>query len=165
MASAAFLLLGIAALGHTGHRWAELSQSVDDALVAAIAAERALPPTRVARDAASAQRLAALVRSARHLNAPWSTILDELERHAGGEVALLAIDVDAAQGRVRVELEARRLKSQVDFAQRLGTSSTFERVTLGKHEPAERDPSKPVRMSLEARLVDGAHRTTAGGPP
>ena len=164
IAAAAFVLLALGTLASAVWRYAGMTAAVQAARAAADMAARATAPAVATVEAPSPPRLAALARSAHHLNVPWATILDELERHATKDVALLAIDPDAVQGRVRLEFEARRLQSLVDFAQRLGSSSGFERVALAKHEIVERDPAKPVRMSLEVKLARSGEMAIAGKP-
>lgn len=112
----------------------------------------------------SAPNWAARARIAQHLNFPWATVLNELERHASKDVAVVSIDPDAVHGRVRLELEARQLRSLIEYAERLGTSPEFDRVALGKHELAERDPAKPVRLSLEVKLTHANGRGVEGAP-
>lgn len=151
--AATFVLLALGSLTSAVWRYEEMNAAVLAARAAADTAARAASPAVVAVETASPPRLAALARSTHHLNVPWATILDELEKHAAKDVAVLAIDPDAVKGRVRLEFEARQLQSLVDFAQRLGRSPEFESVALAKHESVDRDPAKPVRMSLEAKLA------------
>ncbi len=154
IASAAFALVALGVLAAVLARYGELHAAVLTARAAAASAtQAATPPVAAAVVPPSPHRLSALARSTQHLNVPWAAILDELERHATQDVALLGIEPDAVQGRVRLELESRRLQPLVDFAQRLGRSSTFERVALAKHDTVERDPAAPVRMSLEVKLA------------
>jgi hypothetical protein len=162
--AATFALLAFGVLASALWRYAELNAAVLAARSAADTAARATAPVVAVVDTPSPPRLAALARSSNHLNVPWATILDELERHATKDIALLAIDPDAVQGRVRLEFEARRLQSLVDFAQRLGSSPGFERVALAKHEIVDRDPAKPVRMSLEVKLARSGEMAIANKP-
>ena len=164
IAAAAFVLLALGVLASTLWRYAEMNAAVLAARAAAETAARAAAPVVAAVVTPSPPRLTALARSTHHLNVPWAAILDELERHATKDVALLAIDPDAVQGRVRLEFEARRLQSLIDFAQRLGESPGFERVTLAKHEIVDRDPAKPVRMSLEVKLARSGEMAIANKP-
>ena len=162
--AAAFALLALGVLASTLWRYAEMNATVLAARAAAETAARAAAPMVAAVVTPSPPRLTALARSTHHLNVPWAAILDELERHATKDVALLAIEPDAVQGRVRLEFEARRLQSLVDFAQRLGDAPGFERVALAKHEVVDRDPAKPVRMSLEVKLARSGEMASAIKP-
>lgn len=164
LAAAAFVLLALGVVASAVWRYAEMSAAVLAARAAADTAARARAPVATKVEAPSPARLAALARSTHHLNVPWATILDELERHATKDIALLAIDPDAVQGRVRLDFEARRLQSLVDFAERLNSSPGFERVALSKHEIIERDPARPVRMSLEIKLARSGQKVDTGGP-
>lgn len=164
IAAATFTLLALGVLVSALWRHSEMNAAVLAARAAAEQATRAAAPVIAAVVAPSPPRLAALARSTHHLNVPWAAILDELERHASKDVALLAIDPDATQGRLRLEFEARRLQSLVEFAERLGSSPGFERVALSKHEIVDRDPAKPVRMSLEVKLARSGEMTIANKP-
>lgn len=165
IAAVAFAVLCTVAGAGAVIRFTELNAALDAARTTGAPAPGLLAEKKVVAQPASALQRVALARSAHHLNMPWAAILDELERHASTDVALLAIDPDAGQGRVRVELEARQLKSLVDFAQRLGSSSHFERVTLSKHELVDRDPAKPLRMSLDVKLARVEAVLAVGGNP
>lgn len=150
---AAFALLALGTLAAALGRYATLNAAVLTARAAAETAAQAAAPVAAVVVAPSPPELTALARSTQHLSVPWAAILDELERHATRDIALLGIEPDAVQGRVRLEFEARRLQSLVDFAQRLGGSPAFERVALAKHETVDRDPATPVRMWLEVKLA------------
>jgi hypothetical protein len=109
-------------------------------------------------------RLLALDRIARQLNTPWPAVFDAIETNVGPQVALLAIEPDAVQGRVRLEFEARQLTLLLEFARRLEESRTFEQVSLARHELVERDPGAPFRMVIDATLR-GAARDTGNRKP
>ncbi len=153
IASATFALFALGMLATALGRYGELNTAVLTARAAAASATQAAAPEAAVADTPSAPRLAALARSTQQLNVPWAAILDGLERHATQDIALLGIEPDAVQGRLRLAFEARRLQSLVDFAQRLGESSAFERVALVKHDTQDRDPAAPLRMSLEVKLA------------
>lgn len=98
-------------------------------------------------------RLVAMGRMTQHLNTPWPSIFDVLERHTSKEVALLSIEPDAIKNSVHLEVEARTLPALLELAQRLGSSPAFRPVAISRHEVVERDPNKPFRMSLDAALA------------
>lgn len=153
IALATFALLALGMLAAALGRYGELRTDVLTARASAASSTQAAAPVAAAVDAPSAPRLGALARSTQQLNVPWAAILDGLEQHATPDIALLGIEQDAVQGRLRLAIEARRLQSLVDFAQRLGESSAFERVGLVKHDTVDRDPAAPVRLSLEVKLA------------
>ena len=165
VAAATYLLLCAGVMAMVGIRWLALDAAARAARSSSATADSTAGATArhiVAVEPLSAPKWAARTRIAQHLNFPWATVLNELERHASKDVAVLSIDPDAVQGRVRLELEARQLRSLIDFAQRLGSSPDFDRVAFGKHELAERDPAKPVRLSLEVKLTTANGRFVEG---
>ena len=91
-------------------------------------------------------------RVSRHLNTPWSAILDGLETSRPDGIALLSIEPDATQGSVRLQVEAKTLDTLLGYAAILGATEPFESVALVKHETSEQDPTRPFRLSLEANL-------------
>jgi Tfp pilus assembly protein PilN len=91
-------------------------------------------------------------RLARQLNTPWSALLDALESSLPDGVALVSIEPDAAQGSVRLQVEAKTLDALLAYAASLNAVHPFQSVALVKHETNEQDPTRPLRLSLEAKL-------------
>lgn len=91
-------------------------------------------------------------RVARQLNTPWSAILDALEISLPDGVALVSIEPDTSQGSVRLQVEAKTLDTLLAYAASLKTAEPFDKVSLIKHETNEQDPTRPLRLSLEAIL-------------
>jgi hypothetical protein len=89
---------------------------------------------------------------ARHLNTPWPTILDALETATPASVALVAIEPDPQRGSVRLQAEAKALDTLLDYAEALKAAGPFQEVVLVKHETNEQDATRPMRLSLDARL-------------
>lgn len=88
----------------------------------------------------------------RHLNTPWPAVLDALETTTPESVALVTIEPDPQHGVVRLQAEAKTLDSLLQYAQLLTAAEPFNEVTLLKHETNERDATRPVRLSMAARL-------------
>lgn len=88
----------------------------------------------------------------RQLNTPWSALLASLEAATPEDVALVSIEPDAKQARVRLQAEAKTLDALLVYAQALQSAGPFAEVALVKHETNEQDPSRPVRLTLSIRL-------------
>jgi hypothetical protein len=98
---------------------------------------------------------------ARQLNVSWPDVFDVIEANVSLPVVLLSIEPrsdDAAHQRVRIDAEARQLDHLLTYADRLRRDPTIERVDLVKHETNEQDPTKPVRLSLDATLAQRLFR-------
>ena len=89
---------------------------------------------------------------ARQLDTPWPAILDALESSTPETVALVAIEPDPLHGSVRLQVEAKTLDALLGYAQSLKTTAPFQEVVLLKHETNEQDATRPMRLSLDARL-------------
>lgn len=88
----------------------------------------------------------------RQLNTPWSALLDALEANLPDDVALVAIEPDANQGAVRLQVEAKSLDTLLAYARELRSIPLFANVDLVKHETNEQDSIRPMRLSLNIRL-------------
>lgn len=121
---------------------ADLQQRID-----ALNARLHKPVAKVPREQA-----AELNRITRHLNTPWATIFEVLERRTPQNVALLAIEPDASRQTVRLTAEARALEDLMHCAESLRADPAVRRILLIEHETNERDPTRPVRLTLELSL-------------
>jgi Tfp pilus assembly protein PilN len=91
----------------------------------------------------------------RQLNTPWPAILDTLERTTPETVALVAIEPDARNASVRLQVEAKTLDTLLAYAGSLQGAGPFDDVVLRKHETNEQDANRPMRLSFDARLKAG----------
>ncbi len=89
------------------------------------------------------------------LNTPWSELMDALETATPDDVAVVAIEPDTRQARVRLQAEARNLDTLLAYAKRLDMLGAFQGVSLVKHETNDQDPNRPVRLMIEVRLRPG----------
>lgn len=86
----------------------------------------------------------------RQLTLPWNALFKAVERSAGNDVALLALEPDTQKGTVRISAEAKHLDAVLDFVRQLGTREVFTSVFLQNHQLQQQDPQKPVRFTLLA---------------
>lgn len=146
--------LCLAALVHAGWEAALVQHELDE--VSDVLAQRKAAtqskerPTRV--PSLSPQQVQALNLTIGHLNTPWSDVFDALEEQARSDVALLSIEPDAGRRSVRIEAEGRTLQELLRYSARLGTSPRFGSIELTKHEFNDRDPARPVRLTINASL-------------
>ncbi len=101
---------------------------------------------------AQAQRYNRVVKQ---LNTPWSRILSTLEAASVPEVALLSIEPQAQDARLRLVAEARTLASLLHYMDQLGKMPAVGRVTLVKHDTNERDEQRPVRLTADVYWAQG----------
>jgi hypothetical protein len=116
---------------------------------------RAVAP-RAGNERAEQEQLRAWNQVARQLNTPWGTLLTSLEQATPEDVALVSVEPDAHKGSVRLQAEARTLEALLAYAQALRAVPAFADVVPLKHETNELDPLRPVRLSLEIRLLTAA---------
>jgi hypothetical protein len=91
----------------------------------------------------------------RQLNIPWATLLDALEASMPEDVAVVAVEPDPARASVRLQVEAKALDILLAYAQSLKAAGPFEEALLFKHETNDQDATRPVRLTIEARLRPG----------
>ena len=121
-------------------------------LDAALAARpQAHAPTR---SRASEAQMAAVNRAVHHLNLPWPAVLDALEAATPANVALLALEPDARERRLKVTAEAATPEAMLAYLNRLATRPALEAVRLVRHEVREQAPMQPVRFWFEAQWVE-----------
>lgn len=91
--------------------------------------------------------------AAAELNTPWSLLLTELEqasRDVSGSVAVISIEPDRAQRKVRLVVEARSFPDGFAYVQRLQTSRALQFPLLDTHEVQTRVSERPVRLQITA---------------
>lgn len=155
----------LAALAYAGWQTLLLRKDTDAAnqtlaeQTSAALASRSRPP---AAAILAPQQVQSLNRVVGQLNTPWSEVFDAIEEQTQPDVALLSIEPDVNQRSVRVSAEGKSLQDLLAFAERLGRSPQFRHVALTKHELNDRDPTRPVRLTVDAWL---AHRVSAAKAP
>lgn len=104
------------------------------------------------RPAVGAQQSREWNQVVRQLNTPWPAVLDALETTTPDNVALVAIEPDTRHGTVRVQAEAKTLDTLLGYVETLRSATSFSEVVLIKHETNDQDVTRPVRLSVQARL-------------
>ena len=80
----------------------------------------------------------------------WSELFEAIEAAGSADIAVLAIDPDAAQGRIRITAEARRHEAMLAYLQRLGQGAVLRDAVLIEHRVQRQLAERPVRFSLSA---------------
>lgn len=136
------------------------AQSRLDALLqrARIVRKSAVPPSPL-----TPVQVEAINGAVHRLNTPWPAIFHGLEAATPAEVALLSIEPDARQTRVRGTALTRDEHAMLDYVSRLATTRPFVDARLLRHEASDQDQAQPVRFQFEAIL--GAARAQGSSRP
>jgi Tfp pilus assembly protein PilN len=147
------LLAASLALGGT---LAERYRDARQALVRLEAETGLVAPERRAVRALPRERLEAETRAAeavvRELTVPWATLIATLEAASARDVALLQLQPDADQRRLRLTAEARDRDSMFAYVKRLEAAPALVEVHLVSHQVQAEDPQRPIQFSLQAAL-------------
>ena len=144
------LAVGVAVAAH----WHELllEHANNAARLAGVAPQRPAPAAAAAPPSLSAAQMDAANNAVHRLNTPWPAIFGALERAIPADVALLSIEPDGRQARVRGMALARSYGAMLEFMDRLSATPPFADARLVRHETDERDPVKPLRFQFEVTL-------------
>ena len=92
-------------------------------------------------------------RPSKNLATPWGRLLDDLEaasRDLDPSVALLEIQPDHENGKIRVLAETRSLVAALGYLERLQKSGTLVNPVLQSHEVRSEVAERPVRVEIVA---------------
>lgn len=89
------------------------------------------------------------------LSMPWSNIFRALESARSDDVALLAIEPDAASGALNISGEAKSYPAALTYVAWLAHEKTLRDVRLTKHEIRQGEPRRPVSFTVSALWRDG----------
>jgi len=109
------------------------------------AVQRALPALLNAEEE---KRLAATLRQ---LTTPWEALLAAVEEAASEDVAVLALEQDAAQSSLKLLAEARNPEAMLGYLRRLEASKALRSATLETHKIDAQQPGQPVRFNVISR--------------
>jgi hypothetical protein len=125
-------------------RLARLSDSLRASDANAGAPRRAPPP----------EEYAAARDTIARLSMPWSNIFRALESARSENVALLAIEPDAASGALSITGEATSYPAALTYVAWLSHEKTLRDVRLAKHEIRQGEPRRPVSFTVSALWKD-----------
>jgi Tfp pilus assembly protein PilN len=105
---------------------------------------RAVPRERLEAEAKAAEAVV------RQLTVPWAGLVGALEQAATRDVALLQLQPDAEQRRLRLTAEARDREAMFAYLRRLEAAPALAEVHLVSHQVQNDDPRRPIQFSLQA---------------
>lgn len=155
----ALLVLGVAAVLHTGNRYFDLSEKVAlwEAKTAQIQRTNKQGAGKTQRSGARSQQLGSEMKRARQtllqLALPWDELFQAVEASDYEQVALLAIEPDAQKKLVKISGEARTVACMLQYIRTLQQAPALSDVYLHSHQIRQQDPDKPVYFTVEANWV------------
>ncbi len=148
---------GITRLTALTHEHSALVQQVAQAGVSAPAAA----PVRAPSQPLSLHQVEALNAVTRRLNTPWPDILAALEQAAPADIALLGVEADTRQTRLRGSGQAKDHKAMVSYIERLSSQAPFILARLVRHELDEKDGARPLKFLFEVSMPEPPVREAA----
>lgn len=152
IASATVFLTAMCSLAAAGWRSQEAAAALSLETARLSRAADSASTQAVPRTSLRDPETAAFSRVAKHLNMPWSQLLDTLEASLPENVGLISIEPDAGTGRVRIVAEAKSLDELVSYSGKLREVTSVASVSPVRHETLDQDPNKPVRIVLDIRM-------------
>jgi hypothetical protein len=89
----------------------------------------------------------------RQLTLPWAQMIETIENASIGEVAVLQVQPEAEQRRLRLTAEAKSREAMLRYIRRLEESKVLSEVHLVSHQVQLDDPSRPVQFALQASFM------------
>jgi hypothetical protein len=90
---------------------------------------------------------------ARQLTLPWAQMIETIENASIGEVAVLQLQPEAEQRRLRLTAEAKNREAMLRYIRRLDESKALSEVHLVSHQVQLDDPSRPIQFALQASFM------------
>ena len=84
-------------------------------------------------------------------NRAWATLLNVIEAMATKKVALLVLEPDPTNGKVRMTAEAKDVSAMLDYVKQLQQQPGLHDVVLLSQQVNEDDPQQPVRFIVGAQ--------------
>ena len=90
------------------------------------------------------------------LNLPWRDLLDAVEAATPTAIALLALEPDSKNQRLKGTAEAKSSEAMLAYLSQLKQQAFFDEVVLTKHAINDQDPGKSLRFQFEAHWQGSA---------
>jgi len=107
---------------------------------------RAAPRKNAGEDYKQAQAVV------RQLALPWAAMLHAVEGAASADVAVLQLEPDARERKLRVSAEARDEEAMLEYLRRLGREHALAGAYLASHQVVLEDARRPIQFTVLARL-------------
>jgi Tfp pilus assembly protein PilN len=153
-AGTVLLAAALAVAGVLGARYAALEGELEEVEARAAALERAGRAAAAPASPRDAQALAQEIKQAdevlRQLALPWESLFRAVEACDGQDVALLALEPDAAKAMVKLSGEAKNFQAVLDYVRRLEAQPVFRHADLQSHQLQQQDRERPMRFVVLA---------------
>jgi hypothetical protein len=140
--------LGIAAKLGLHYRDILREKAQLEAVYGVAPAERATSPVPLPQNYAEQARTAQA--TVRQLSLPWSQLIRALEDAATQDVAVLQVQPEAQQQRVRITAEARNQDAMLEYLHKLAAAPALNNVHWTSHQVLAEDPQRPLQFSVLA---------------
>lgn len=151
----ALLLVAVALGGWQGWAaWQDL-QALDDQMAGLASLQRPRGAARPAMTPKDVERHQQIEKVARHLAAPWPTLLDMFERHAREGVVLLKLKPEAQAGQLEVTARARGVGAAGAYLLALEREPQLGNAQLLRHEAVADDPDAFIEFVIRAEWKTG----------
>lgn len=81
---------------------------------------------------------------------PWASLIQAVEDAGSSDVAVLQLQPEAQQRRLRLTAEARNHDAMLAYLRRLGETKALHEVHLLSHQVQLEDPRRPTQFSVQA---------------
>jgi hypothetical protein len=88
----------------------------------------------------------------RQLALPWAGMIHAVEGAASADVAVLQMEPDARERRLRLTAEARNEEAMLEYLRRLGREKGLSDAHLASHQVVAEDPRRPIQFTVLARF-------------
>jgi hypothetical protein len=144
------LALGIAAAAYLVERYrdGQLELARIEAIQGLFGAERR--PARTASKERLEDDFKHVESVVQQLALPWAPLIQAVEAAGSDEVAVLQMQPEAQQRRLRLTAEAKNHDAMLAYLRRLGDTKTLHEVHLVSHQVQLDNPQRPVQFALQA---------------
>lgn len=88
----------------------------------------------------------------RQLALPWAAMIHAVEGAASTDVAVLQMEPDARERRLRLTAEARNEEAMLEYLRRLGGEKGLSDTHLASHQVVTEDPRRPIQFTVLAKF-------------
>ena len=88
----------------------------------------------------------------RQLALPWAGMIHAVEGAASADVAVLQMEPDARERRLRLTAEARNEEAMLEYLRRLGRENGLSDAHLASHQVVAEDPRRPIQFTVLAKF-------------
>jgi len=88
----------------------------------------------------------------RQLALPWAAMIHAVEGAASADVAVLQMEPDARERKLRLTAEARNEEAMLEYLRRLGREKGLADAHLASHQVVPEDPRRPIQFTVLAKF-------------